>query len=386
MAGTSKSYRIEEAGDLGVPVEEVCAFYRDHSEREIALGLPSFYRWQFCDPPENDGQDASCIVVRDDDEVLGVMGVNRRTFWLGGKPRKAAELTTLVVSERFQGRGLGFRIVGFLQETYDVVLGFGLTYQAAMIYMTTGHQYVRCVPRFVRVFDMEAIAEYAQIEKLGKRLIARWKNVEKIAYTVRSVEAAELAACVRFLEESFNHFTRDANSLTWRYNRHPFFAYEAYLVESRGAEAAVIVRVDDVAGMRIVHVIDCFGSDVALPGAVSFIDDFCREKSASVADFTCTAPVISRHFRAAGWFSILDDSWFQFINLFYPPESRTPPTTSMAFWARNDMIDLMDTARLYVTKGDVDMDRPTIAHYRSAGVVDELNELGFRNGVESDVG
>jgi len=234
MAERSADYRVGEAGDLGVSVEDVCAFYRRHWRREVAIGLPSFYQWQFCETPENAGKDVNCVVLDKNDEVAGIVGVNRRTFWLNGKPRKAADLTTWIIAERLQGKGLGRKVLGFLQESYDAILGLGVTPQALVLYMTSGFQYLRYVPRFVRVFDIEAIAEHAQIEKLGERLIHNWKQAERTPYAVHPVEAGKLVDCAHFLEGSFNYFTRDEDLLAWRYDRHPFFAYESFLIETPG--------------------------------------------------------------------------------------------------------------------------------------------------------
>ncbi len=129
--------------------------------------------------------------------------------------------------------------------------------------------------------------------------------------------------------------------------------------------AGVVFRVDKVEGMKIVHVMDCFGDDADMPAVLTFIDDYCREAGAHVVDFYCTSSRVNRYFRAHGWFSIQDDKCFRFIHLFHPPELREPPTTSLVYWAREDMSSLMDTNRLCVTKQDLDLDRPTAATYET---------------------
>jgi hypothetical protein len=103
---------------------------------------------------------------------------------------------------------------------------------------------------------------------------------------------------------------------------------------------------------------DCVGDDVALPGAFTFIDDYCEEEGAHVADFYCTAAHITKHPRSRGWFSTLDDQYFQFPHLFHPVEVRRPATTSLIYWARENLSEMCDFSRLYVTKQDADLDRP----------------------------
>ncbi len=355
---------VGNAHDLGIAPEAVCRFYGDNWKRRIALELPSFYRWQFMEAPRNAGHDRCCVVV-DGDDILGVMGLNERPFLLDGAERQAAELTTWVVTKEAQGRSLGKRIITYLQERYEVLLGMGITDAALPLYRAGGFAYMRQIPRFVRVFDAEAIAPYAQINRLAKSLIRKYDNPERIEYKAQAKPASELAGIAAGMESGFNHFQRDGDHLRWRYEDHPVFSYEAFEVRGGGSGAGVVFRTDEVEGMKIVHVMDCFGDDTDMPAVLTFIDDYCRETGAHVVDFYCTSSRVNRYFRAHGWFSIQDDKCFRFIHLFHPPELREPPTTSLVYWAREDMSSLMDTNRLCVTKQDLDLDRPTAATYET---------------------
>jgi hypothetical protein len=65
---------------------------------------------------------------------------------------------------------------------------------------------------------------------------------------------------------------------------------------------------------------------------------------------------------------VLDDRDVQVTNLFHPPELRDPATTSLVLWSRDGLPDLLDLGRLYLTKGDLDLDRPTLAYYERHGL------------------
>ncbi len=369
---------VGNAGDLGVVTEDLCRFYGDNWKRRIALEVPPFYRWQFMEAPRNAGHDRCCVVV-DGGEILGVMGLNERPFLLDGIEREAAELTTWVVKKEAQGRGLGKRIIAYLQNRYEVLLGMGITDAALPLYRASGFSYMRQIPRFVRVFDAEAIAPYAQMDRLAKSLIRKYRDPGRAEYKAEPKPARELASLGAGMEGGFNLFRRDGDHLRWRYEDHPVFTYEAFEVRGSGSGAGVIFRADEVESMKIVHVMDCFGDDADLPAALTFIDDYCREKGAHVVDFYCTSSRVNRHFRAHGWFSIQDDECFRFIHLFHPPELREPPTTSLVYWARDGMPSLMDSNRLYVTKQDLDLDRPTAATYETleaAGAVGKPGAAG----------
>ncbi|NQV40663.1 MAG: GNAT family N-acetyltransferase [Nitrosopumilus sp.] len=361
------------ADELGVSPEDARLFFEAHWKRRIALAIEPFYQWQFKEAPENKSRDHCCVAIDPDGSLLGIMGLNDRPFWLDGKLRAGAELTTWVVDKKAQGRGVGKSMMAFLQSRYEVLAGMGITEAALQIYLSNGFEYLRSIPRFVRVFDAEAIAPYAKIEKIGESLIDQHKETTWFPYRVQEESFSVLASHIDGFEQSFNFFSRDAAHLEWRYAQHPIFSYHGFLVQGGGKGAVVILRADTVGDMKIIHVVDFLGDAADFPAAVTFIDDYCRENNASVSDFYCVSQNISRHFRSAGWFSTLDDSFFQFIHLFHPPEMRSPPTTSLVVWAREDMRSLRDMGSLYITKGDMDLDRPTADTYEKHRKRDRLD-------------
>ena len=55
----------------------------------------------------------------------------------------------------------------------------------------------------------------------------------------------------------------------------------------------------------------------------------------------------------------IDDICFQFPHLFHPIEMRNPPTTSLIYWSKNQFTEMADLSKLYISKQDADLDRPT---------------------------
>jgi hypothetical protein len=92
------------------------------------------------------------------------------------------------------------------------------------------------------------------------------------------------------------------------------------------------------------------------------------EQLAALADFYCNADPIGHQFWSHGWFSCVDDFHTQVPNWFYPIDMRIPPTTSLILWARDDVGALLDRSRVYITKGDCDMDRPTLNYFEAKGI------------------
>jgi GNAT superfamily N-acetyltransferase len=363
----NKSFKVASPSELGIEVEDLCRFFDAHWKRRLALAIPDFYRWQFMAPPENAGRDMCCVAVDEGGALLGIMGLNERPFLLNGQSRKGAELTTWVVAPKARGRGIGKAIMAYLQDAYEILIGMGITQAALPIYLGSGFEYMPHIPRFVRVYDVQAIAPHARIDREAKDFIEKHAAPERIAYKAGAVGAGDLAEQAQDLGAEFNCFLRDGAYLSWRYTDHPIFEYESFVVEGGGKGVGVVIRRDAVDGMEIAHVIDCFGSQADMPAALAFIDDYCRERGIHVVDFYCTSSKIGEVFENGGWFVLPEDKSFSFIHLFHPPEMREPPTTSLVYWARDNMDELKNTDRLYVTKQDLDLDRPTAATYEKMG-------------------
>lgn len=362
-------YTVGSASQLGVDSDAVAHFYASNWQRRIALELPSFYRWQFVAAPASFGADHCCVAIDEKGNILGVMGLNPRPFILRGKVEKAAELTTWVVSESARGMGIGRRILEFLQKEYDVLFGSGITQAAMPLYRGAGFRHIRSLPRFVKVFRSDLPAEFVKANKFGQTLLQRppaHKNTKKLKS--RRIDAQQAASVADKALSTRNHFLRDDAHLKWRYESHPVFQYQLLAIGDGSNQSVVVLRTDNINGVAIGHIVECFSDEKELPATIQFIEDFCADHKIDLIDFTCTVGAIAGHFLARGWFSTLDDEEVQVSNLFYPPEVRTPPTTSIVLWTRGESASLFDFGKLYVTKGDLDLDRPTIAYYQTKGL------------------
>jgi GNAT superfamily N-acetyltransferase len=264
---TRADLRVGSAAELGVPVEAVAAFYRTNWQRRIALGLPAFYRWQFVNAPESHGSDHCCVAL-DQDEIVGVMGLNPRSFVLAGAPRASAELTTWVVAAAARGRGVGRAILAWLMERYDVLFGPGITEAALPLYLDVGFHHVRHLPRFTRVYRADLGEPFVRATARGREVLRRSRPKPALRVAVEAIGVEDVAGLAQEHLRELNHYVRDAASLAWRYRDHPVFKYEFYRVGG----AVVGQRHDEVDGVGIVHVMECFGEARALPDALSFID------------------------------------------------------------------------------------------------------------------
>jgi hypothetical protein len=358
---------VGEVNELEIASREVSNFYGQHWKRKIALSDYSFYKWQFMSSPSDAGLDHCCIAIDEDSkQILGVMGLNTRPFFLGGEEVKGAELTTWIVVEELHGKGIGPRILRNIQQNYDVLIGMGISDMALPVYMRSGFRYLRAIPRFIKVFNWEMIEGYAQYTGLAKRLTKYWKGIRECSFCVEDVDNKRIEKIEGDIVQNHNLFSRDYEYITWRYVNHPVFCYKHFMIYSErdnGAGVYVCFREETSAkDLRLLHVLDFFGDQRDMSAAISFIHSYCNENNFYLAEFYCTSTFISRFFISSGWFSNNDDSCFQFPHLFHPIEFRNPPTTSLIYWSKNNFIELADISKLYITKQDADFDRPTMAN------------------------
>jgi GNAT superfamily N-acetyltransferase len=361
-------YRVLEVDELGLDAAAIGAFIEQHWARKLALSVPRFFDWQFRGAPPETGRNRCLVVVDARDRLHGFMGVTARTFHLDGRRQPGAELTTWVIDESLRGLGLGKAIVRRLQQSYHAIIGMGISDSALPIYATHGFKYMRHLPRYVRVFDADRVAPISKLDPLGQRMIRREPQVSRAKFEAEPIGMRAAAALAEPLYRRFNCTLRDADYLAWRYQAHPFFRYEAFRVRDGSGDAALVVRVDEKADLRVMHVVDFLGADGSVPAALAFLEALGRERGVALADFYCSADPIGHQFWSQGWFSSVDDFYLQVPNWFYPIDMRTPPTTSLILWARDDVGALIDRSRVYITKGDCDMDRPTMLYLEEHGI------------------
>jgi len=345
------------AGVIGVPSTSVRDFYSAHWKRKIALSNRRFYEWQFIEPPENLNVD-SCVVAVRDGQLLGVMGLNKRTFYLAQKAYNGAELTTWIVDHDVKGQGVGAKILNFITNHFDVLIGMGISADALPVYMLNGFRFLHAIPRFVKVIDIEALAKVAEISEIALKLARNWQT-DPMQISSEQIVWREQGS-LKILQG--NHFARDVSHLAWRYDDHPFFEYKSFRVkssESEGSYIYVVLREEVTEDVRILHVLDILGNESEFPVALRFAADYAAKHSFWAVDMFSTYSKLNGYLLASGWFSTLDDTSLKVPHLYCPLEIRTPATTSLIYRASPKFAAMCDVANLYITKQDADLDRPT---------------------------
>lgn len=350
------STKIGFADDLGVSSTEISEFYKVHYQRDIALSDLGFHTWQFEKAPFNRGFN-SCVVAANDSGLLGVMGLNRRKFYLSGNAINGAELTTWIVDQRIKGTGVGTKILNFITSHFDVLFGMGISQDALPIYVQSGFYYLRYIPRYIHVVDTKKVLNISDHTTYASKLVKdssceqHHLHAEKIFWSDQRHNP-----CVEG-----NHFSRSLEDLIWRYESHPYFKYNTYKISNSGGSFGYVVLREEITDdVKILHVIDILGSESSFENSITFVENYAKNEGFWAVDVYSTLSQLNKYFNYRSWLSAVDSSFINVPHLFHPLEVRNPATTSLIYWSKSPDVKFCDVSELYVSKQDCDLDRPTM--------------------------
>lgn len=354
--------KIGIAQELNVSSYNVSEFFKNNWNRPTILGSEQFYKWQFVDVPRQDNIDNCCIAI-DNGIIVGVMGVNSREFSLENNKLQGAELTTWFILKEYRSKGVALKMLEYLQNKYDILIGMGISQDALNIYLRTGFHFLKAIPRYLYVNNWEKISKLTENVNLAKKVSKFWQSHEKSIEYIESDYNNSL-----IIDFKYNAFSRNYDYIRWRYINHPYFKYNIKVIspmENQNLKVFVCLRIEENIdnNLRILHVVDFYGNNGAFKEALVYIKKYAKENNCDLIDFFSTNSEINSYFIKDGWFSILDHDFFQFPHLFQPLELRNPATTSMIYWSNKNFEQMCDIGKLYITKQDCDFDRPNIGEY-----------------------
>nr|WP_153045260.1 hypothetical protein [Sinorhizobium americanum] len=290
------------------------------------------------------------------------MGLHERPFAFEGSVVSGAELTTWIVRQDTQKRGVGPQMLQFLQAKYDFLLGLGITPPAVAVYLRQGFRFFNPIPRYMRVLNWERVEPFAQIDERAKKIDRYWKQERtKVPYQLCDLDPGVVNTIGDAFAHSSNMFIRNYEFLSWRYFDHPSYTYKVAVVraDSMSRGAVVVFRIQEPApNLCIAHVLDLYGDNRSMQAALSYLDEELMSAGVHFVDFYSTSGMHQGLFLSNDWFALGSDNFFNFPHLFNPIELRTPASTSMVVWARSTRELIFNSSNSYFSKQDSDFDRP----------------------------
>lgn len=354
---------IKEVNKTEKTYFDIKEFISKNWSKNVILLNENFYKWNFINTHMFDFMD-NCLIAIDyeSDKIVGFIGVTARNFVINNEPIKGAELTTWIIDENARGN-TGTEMLLYLKKKYDVLVAMGISKLALPVYLFNGFKYIKGIPRYVKIYNFNKIKDICYHSNLSKLFIQRQKRKKYILeYNFKKIDYIDKNLDININK---NSFIRDWRYLNWRYIKHPFFKYEIYeLSINYNYKILVVIRLDIKENYRFGHIVDIIGDINKIINEefiLDFIDIYSKNNELDFIDIYCTDISIGSFFWKNGWTSTLDDiDYLQVPSLFYPIELRIPATTSIVIWSSNEKI--YNINKLYITKGDCDLDRPTIEY------------------------
>ena len=363
------NYLLTEVANTDIDSSSLCKYVDKYWARQVSLSLVDFFDWQFRYYPGGNGVNRSLVIInRKTNDIGGFFGITPRRFTLNGNIIRGAEITTWMVSEELRGMSFASDMLNHLINSYDFICAVGGMSDAALdVYKRNGFKHIRWLPRFYKIYNLEHTQAISNITNLGFKLLSKLNIGVK---TIPDVEEFNSTSNYKNFYENLNCFSRSFADIEWRYINHPYFKYQIFVVNPNGEkEVFLILRVEEHESICLCHVIDFYGYEEGFMDALDFIDYYCVNNGMDFADFYCLSSRITKYFWCNGWLSVLDDFQVTVPHLFNPIELKNPPTACVIMYSAQYLTQLCDINRLYITKGDGDLDKPTISYLQENNLI-----------------
>jgi GNAT superfamily N-acetyltransferase len=342
---------IDFAYRQGLSVEQVSQFVGENWLRPTILSNVDFYHWQFVQPFDGGDRD-HCVVALVDGEIAGFLGLNKRRFDLDDEPVEGAELTTWIVKEKFRGTGIAGRMLEFVKSNFEIAVGANITKDAVGPYIRAGYRFLREVPRLLRVYEFDKLHPLGPIDTNIRKAYGARPDRSPTVPTFSRIDFSEIDGSWP------RRFARSRGNLLWRYARHPVFQYHALQL---GSSDTIIYRIQNVAGVNVMIVLEVLCSDRPHVDFIKALDCFALSEGIDLVEFFSTDVWLNERLVGLGFIPCLDlRDFIDLAFLYNPLERRSAKSYSLILHIGDTLVSRgFGLDSIHVTKGDSDMDRPT---------------------------
>lgn len=293
--------------------------------------------WQFQKNPWNFFHPSySNLLLINNDEIMGHLGLIPYNFVLKGRNVRGAFLSSLIVKEDLRSRGAGIYLVREAEKYFDILCVLGLNAQAVPVYKYCGWSEVFSLRRWFcekKNFVLDDCAQGYAVQEL-KTLDNSWNLIWK--------KTKDQWGCL---------IERSPDYLDWRFLRHPYIKYKIYQKKDEGY---IILRKEVGNEYRAGRIVDFFSQPQARVPLLHAAMSYARKENLDFVDFFCSSSIYENDLMKCGFDFARDE-------LGEPPVYVLPTDrrrSKIGFsYKINNLTNSLNPEDWFVVKSDGDKDR-----------------------------
>jgi hypothetical protein len=338
--------------------DNILSFRREMYGESSIYADPAYLQWMY-GPDPSAGPPGLLWLYRKDGEVEGQQGGLRVTLEVRGKPYAALWALDLMVSPKYQLRGIGAVLAETAFESTGLILGTEVSEDARRAFTRAGWVDAATLPLYFRPMDLELLARArwsgGRAAIVGGAGNIALRSIDRALFAALRVGAPRLEQVPEFDErsnrlwqEASPHFPvacrRDAAFLNWRFAKFPADRYRIFYARHRDEVVGhVVLRSGEWNGLPAGFIVDYVCTPRwTKPLMAAALAELRQERLAGVYCLHLN-PVSISPLRSLGF--LRRDSGWRFM-----VRSRDLPTEVRSL--------IEDPHAWFLTAADSDLDRP----------------------------
>lgn len=342
-----KDIKIDFAYKTQFSINDIIVFIEKNWIRKTLLSQNKFYQWQF----KSNMIDSSILAVHNNN-IVGFMGLNKRSFFLEEEELDGAELTTWIINNNYRNKGLAKLMIEFIKLNFDVAYGANITPEALKVYLRLGFYFVKEIDRVVKILSYNKVEKIAYLAPTVKKVFDNKKLING-NYRLISFESIELTGY------AYNGFNRSSSYLNWRYVQHPYYDYKALELLNLNEIIYIIFRLENInKEIKSMIITDVLGDSKNFD--LSGIEKYAIDNGVDLIEFYSTSSYIISKFVLNKYIHSRDLRDFIDVPYLYNPLEKTASKSySLIYFGKDKYLSkLVNYGNIYITKQDCDLDRP----------------------------
>lgn len=303
-----------------------------------------------------------------DGSVKGYVTAHWMRLW-----RQEAQVPGIWLHEWFvdpESSGVGFQLLNKLVQGYDFVGVAGGSVDTMSVFLRLSPSVVWFeLSRLVAVLSPQGCRPLLATEEARSGAILR--ALTPAAPPVAGVDVRPLGRFGTETDDAWQAMrqgcslggNRDADTMNWRYARHPRFDYGRAVFSTPGGDAIMVWRIEPVGGLdrdvKVARLCEVIGAPSAITAAMPHLLRHVAAEGAVLCDFFCSHGGVLDAVTAGGMHPTVTTPYLDLARLFSPLHFDMRRTINMACYCRSaDPTDFRRPHGFLFTKGDGNQDRP----------------------------